>query len=139
MPLPRLNRRTFLRASGVAIALPFLDAMVPASASEAKQAMTQPPRMDLIGQPLGMYGPNFFPAKAGRDYEPSRYLKVLQPLRDRFTVFSGLSHKYAAGHFAEVGLMTGVAPEFIRDKGIKSGISLDQEAASHLGNQTRFS
>ena len=49
-----------------------------------------------------------------------------------------MSHRYAAGHFAEVGLLTGVAPEFIRDKDIKNGISLDQEVASHIGNQTRF-
>jgi hypothetical protein len=139
MPFPRLDRRTFLRASGVAIALPFLDAMVPAGATEAKKAMTQPPRMVLVGQPLGMYAPHFFPERAGRDYMPSRYLKLLQPIRDQFTVFSGMSHRYAAGHFAEVGLMTGVAPEFIRDKDIKNGISLDQEVASHVGNQTRFS
>jgi hypothetical protein len=139
MSYPRLNRRTFLRASGVAIALPFLDAMIPAGAAEAKKAMTQPPRMVLVGQPLGMYGPNFFPENAGRNYEPSRYLKPLEPLRDQFTVFSGMSHRYAAGHFAEVGLMTGVAPENIRDKDIRNGISLDQEAASYIGNQTRFS
>ena len=133
-----LNRRTFLRASGVAIGLPFLDVMIPARAADAKKAAARPPRMVLIGQPLGMYGPNFFPEKPGKDYEPSRYLKLLQNHRDRFTVFSGMSHRYAAGHFAEVGLLTGVAPEFIRDKDIKNGISLDQEAASHIGNQTRY-
>jgi hypothetical protein len=133
-----ISRRAFLRSSGVAIGLPFLDAMLPAGAAEAKKALEQPPRMVLIGQPLGMYGPNFFPEKTGRDYEPSRYLKNLQGLRDRFTVFSGMSHRYAAGHFAEVGIFTGVAPEFIRDKDIKNGISLDQEVASHIGNQTRF-
>jgi len=133
-----LNRRTFLRASGVAIGLPFLDVMIPARAADAKKAAARPPRMVLIGQPLGMYGPNFFPEKPGKDYESSRYLKLLQNHRDRFTVFSGMSHRYAAGHFAEVGLLTGVAPEFIRDKDIKNGISLDQEAASHIGNQTRY-
>jgi len=138
MPLERIDRRTFLRASGVAIALPFLEAMVPASAAEAKKALGQQPRMVLIGQPLGMYGPNFFPEKAGKDYEPSRYLKLLQAHRDQFTVFSGMSHRYAAGHFAEVAIMTGVAPEFVRDKDIKNGISLDQEVASRIGNQTRF-
>ena len=112
--------------------------MVPAGAAEARKALARPPRMVLVGQPLGMYGPNFFPELAGRGYAPSRYLKALAPLREQFTVFSGMSHKYAAGHFAEVGLMTGVAPEFIRDKDIKNGISLDQEVASRLGNQTRF-
>ena len=138
MPHQRINRRTFLRASGVLIGLPFLEAMIPAGAAEAKKALAQQPRMVLIGQPLGMYAPNFFPEKAGRDYEPSRYLKHLQGHRDQFTVFSGMSHRYAAGHFAEVGIFTGVAPEFIRDKDIKNGISLDQEVASHIGNQTRF-
>jgi len=138
MPAQRIDRRSFLRASGVLIGLPFLEAMMPARAAESKKGPTDPPRMVLIGQPLGMYGPNFFPTNAGKDYEPSRYLKSLQAHRDRFTVFSGMSHRYAAGHFAEVGIFTGVAPEFIRDKDIKNGISLDQEAASHIGNQTRF-
>ena len=112
--------------------------MIPAGAAEAKKAMTQPPRMVLVGQPLGMYAPNFFPEKPGRDYEPSRYLKLLQAHREQFTVFSGMSHRYAAGHYAEVGLMTGVSPDFIRANDIKNGISLDQEVASHIGNQTRF-
>jgi len=138
MPNSRLDRRTMLRASGVAIALPFMEVMTPASAIESQQVAGQHPRMVLIGQPLGMYGPNFFPEQAGRDYAPSRYLKVLEAYRDQFTVFSGMSHRYAAGHFAEVGLFTGVAPEFIREKDIKNGISLDQQVANKLGNQTRF-
>ena len=108
MPFKRLDRRTFLRSAGVAIGLPFLDAMVPARAADAKKA--QPRRMVLVGRPLGLYTPFFFPEKAGKDYEPSRYLKILQPYREHFTVFSGMSHRYAAGHFAEVGLFTGVAP-----------------------------
>lgn len=138
MSSQRLDRRTLLRASGVAIGLPFLEAMIPASPVAAKEALAQHPRMVLIGQPLGLYGPNFFPETQGRGYAPSRYLKLLEPHRERLTVFSGISHRYAAGHFAEVGLFTGVAPEFIREKSVKNGISLDQEAASHLGNQTRF-
>lgn len=139
MNSPRIDRRTFLRASGVLIGLPFLEAMVPAGAAEAKKALAQQPRMVLIGQPLGMYAPNFFPEKAGRAYEPSRYLKALQANRDQFTVFSGMSHRYAAGHFAEVGVFTGVPTEFVRANDIKNGISLDQEVAGHVGNQTRFS
>lgn len=134
----RIDRRTFLRASGVLIGLPFLEAMIPAGAAEAKKALAQPPRLVLVGQPLGMYAPNFFPTGAGHDYEPSRYLRQLQPHRDRLTVFSGMSHRYAAGHFAEVGIFTGAAPEMIRDKDIKNSISLDQEAAAHVGHQTRF-
>lgn len=136
MPLKRLDRRTFLRSAGVAIGLPFLDAMLPARATDAKKA--QPRRMVLVGRPLGLYTPFFFPEKAGKDYEPSRYLKLLQPHREQFTVFSGMSHRYPSGHFAEVGLMTGVHPDHIRPNEIRNGISLDQEAAAHLGGQTRF-
>ena len=99
MPTPRIDRRSFLRASGVLSGLPFLEAMLPARAAETKKG--DPARMVLVGQPLGMYGPNFFPTKPGKDYEPSRYMKLLQAHRDRFTVFSGMSHRYAAGHFAE--------------------------------------
>jgi hypothetical protein len=132
-----MNRRTFLRSAGVAIGLPLLDAMRPLCAAEAKKE--QPPRrLLLVGRPLGMHGPFFFPEKSGKDYEPSRYLKVLQPYREHFTVFSGMSHRYAAGHFAEVGLMTGVHPDNIRPNEIRNGISLDQEVASYLGGQTRF-
>jgi hypothetical protein len=139
MPFPRLDRRTFLRAAGVAIALPFLDVMVPAGAAEAKKALTQPRRMVLIGRPLGLYAPYFFPEKAGRDYEPSRYLSLLAAHREQFTVFSGMSHHYATGHFAECGLLTGVHPEFIRGPSdIRNGVSLDQEVAAHVGGQTRF-
>jgi hypothetical protein len=86
-----------------------------------------------------MFAPNFFPEKAGRDYEPSRYLKVLADHRDDFTVFSGMSHHYASGHFASVGLFTGAHPDRIRANDIRNSISLDQEAASHVGSETRFS
>src|SRR5215471_12709067 len=137
MPLGPLNRRTFLRASGIAIGLPLLDAMAPAFGAEAK-AVEAPRRMVLVGRPLGMYAPNFFPEQAGRDYVPSRYLQVLAPHKQHFTVISGMSHRYASGHFAEVGLFTGVHPDFIRPSEIRNSISLDQEVAANVGGQTRF-
>lgn len=136
MPIKPLHRRTFLRASGVAIGLPLLDAMRPLGAAEAKKPV--PKRLLLVGRPLGLYTPYFFPEKTGKKYEPSRYLKALQPLREQFTVFSGMSHRYGAGHYAEVGLMTGVHPDRIRPNDIRNSISLDQEVASHFGGQTRF-
>lgn len=136
MPRRRLDRRTFLRASGVAIGLPFLDAMRPAGASDRS---TEPPRrLVLVGRPLGLHAPHFFPESGGRDYAPSRYLKLIDHLRGDYTVFSGFSHRYGAGHYAEVGLMTGVHPDFIRPNEIRNTISLDQEVASHLAGKTRF-
>lgn len=130
-----LNRRTFLRSSGVAIALPMLEAMHPALAADS----VAPKRMLLICLPLSLYAPNFFPEGEGHDYEPSRYLKLLEPNREHFTVFSGLSHHYPVGHHPEVAFFTGVSPEFIRGPSdIKNGISLDQEVAARVGDQTRF-
>lgn len=138
MPYKPLDRRLFLRSSGVAIALPLLDAMTPAIVARASAAAASPKRMVLVGQPLGMYAPYFFPEQAGRDYEPSRYMKLLEPHREQFTVFSGMSHRYAAGHFAECALLTGVSPDHIRPNEIRNGISLDQEVASRIGSETRF-
>lgn len=149
MAFSKLDRRTMLRSAGIAIGLPLLDAMdwrvtrdACADESAAKAAAADgaaaPPRLVLVGQPLGMYAPNFFPATTGREYVASRYLKLFEALRGQLTVFSGMSHRYAAGHFAEVALFTGVAPEFIREREIKNGVSLDQEVARRLGHRTRF-
>src|SRR5271165_977157 len=140
MPLSPMNRRTFLRAAGVAIGLPLLDAMLPIGlGAEQKAAAMRAKRMLLISRPLGYHAEFFFPAKAGRDYEATRYLKPLADHRQDFTVFSGVSHRgYAGGHGTEVALLTGVAPEGLRFPDIRNTISLDQEVASRLGGETRF-
>jgi hypothetical protein len=142
MPLSPLDRRTFLRASGVCIGLPLLDAMLPIGlGAEQKADAMRPKRLLLISRPLGYHAPNFFPEKAGTDYELTRYLKPLADHRRHFTVFSGMSHRgYPGGHHAEVALFTGVGPEGVRDMGdIRNTISLDQEVAERIGGETRFS
>src|SRR5437660_1629841 len=140
MPLAPLNRRTLLRAAGVAIGLPLLDAMLPVGiGAEQKAAAMRAKRLILIGRPLGLHTPFLFPEKAGKDYEVTRLLKPLQEHRDRVTVFSGMSHRgYNAGHGSEVALFTGVAPEGMRPGDVRNTISLDQEVASRLGSETRF-
>jgi hypothetical protein len=139
MPLARLNRRTFLRSAGVCIGLPLLDAMLPIGQSAAQQVVERRKRMVLIGRGLGMHAPFFFPERAGRDYQPSRYLRLLQDYRRDFTIFSGMSHRgYPGGHGTEVALLTGLTPDRIRPGDIRNTISLDQEVASRIGNETRF-
>src|SRR5436190_13813242 len=135
-----LNRRTFLRSAGVCIGLPLLDAMLPIGLrAEQKAAAMRPKRLLLISRPLGYHAPHFFPDKPGKDYEPTRYLKPLQPHRADFTIFSGMSHRgYPGGHHTEVALLTGVAPDGVRFGDIRNTISLDQEVASRLGSATRF-
>lgn len=136
-----LNRRTFLRSAGVAIGLPLLDAMLPIGlGAEPKAAAMRANRVLLISRPLGYHAEYFFPAKPGKDYEPTRYLKPLANHRDDFTVFSGMSHRgYPGGHHAEVALFTGVAPDGVRDmNAIRNTISFDQEIAERIGSATRF-
>ena len=135
MPTKPLDRRTFLRAAGVCVALPLLDAMT----SARQPATPRPRRMVLVGRPLGLHTPFLFPERAGRDYEHTRYTRVLNDHRDQLTVFSGMSHRgYTDGHHNDIALFTGAPPEGIRLNDIRNTISLDQEVAAHIGSQTRF-
>lgn len=139
MPLSPLSRRTFLRASGVAIALPLLDAMsLNRLQANVSPADAPPKRMVLICRPLGLHAPYFFPDDTGPNYQPSRYLKQLEAYRRDFTVFSGMSHHYGGGHGTGAGLFTGVAPEFMRQGDVRNTISLDQEVAAQLRTPTRY-
>jgi hypothetical protein len=126
--MKRLSRREMLRAAGVALALPCLDAMARAEAPKR--------RMVLVNLALGLHGPHFFPEAAGRDYAASPYLKVLQDFRSELTVFSGLSHPAVdGGHFSEKSFLT--AAPHPAGAGFKNTISLDQFAAMKLGLETR--
>jgi hypothetical protein len=126
------TRRQFLKATGVALALPWLE-------SNALAAPKGPPRrMVCINTPLGLHPPFFFPQKAGKDYEPTPYLEVLKELRDDFTVISGLTHPdIGASHDSNFSFLT-AAPHPEQRAGFKNSISLDQVAAEHIGGETRF-
>jgi hypothetical protein len=130
------NRRKFLRAAGIALALPWLDAFTRTKARGA--ALAPPRRMICICTPLGLHAPNFFPERAGRDYQITPYLEVLKDFRDDFTVISGLSHPgVESGHDSIFSFLT-AAPHPERRAGFRNSISLDQFAAEQIGIQTRF-
>ena len=132
-----LHRRSFLRAAGVAMALPLLDILRPRRARAAGSGSI-PRRMVCINTPLGLHPPLFFPEKSGRDYKPSPYLETLNDLRDDFTVISGLSHPdIGSGHDSGQSFLT-AAPHPERRAGFKNSVSLDQFAADYLYGQTRF-
>ncbi len=130
-----LARRQFLRGAGVSLALPALEALAPASARA--QTADSPMRMLAVCNNLGLLPDQFFPTDAGRNYTPSPYLQTLQPHRNDFTVFSGVSHPDVdGGHPADICFLTG-APHPGRG-GFRNTISLDQHAAEHIGHLTRF-
>ena len=128
-----LNRRTFLKASGVGLALPLLESMNPAWAKEA----APPRRAVFICTTLGLHAPALYPKTTGPDYEPTHYLGLLKAHRKDFTLFSGLSHPQQGGeHQCEMSWLS-AAPNPGMD-GFQNSISVDQYAAGKLGYVTRF-
>jgi len=139
-----LSRRGLLRAAGVSLALPLLDAMVPAFTSAAEVAKAtavgpdgKPRRMLAICNNLGLVPDYFFPTQAGKGYALSPYLKHLERHRDDFTVFSGVWHPDVdGGHPADNCFLT--AAPHPGSGGFKNTISLDQYMAERIGHLTRF-
>jgi hypothetical protein len=94
--------------------------------------------MVCICTPLGVHAPFFFPEQTGRDYQTTPYLEVLKDFRDDFSVISGLAHpEVGSSHDSIFSFLTGAPHPEIR-AGFRNTISLDQFAAEHIGDQTRF-
>src|SRR6516225_4911096 len=132
-----LSRRRFLRAAGVSLALPWLDALIPTRVFGA--ARTPRRRMVCMCAPLGFHPPSFFPTKAGKDYPLSPYMEIIKDFRGDFTVMSGLSHpRVAEGHDSGYSFLTGAHHTGFMRSGFRNTISLDQLAADKIGGETRF-
>ncbi|HEV3029457.1 MAG TPA: DUF1552 domain-containing protein [Planctomycetota bacterium] len=131
------TRRGFLKAAGVSLALPWLEALAPRRAFAS--GVAAPRRMLALCAPLGFHPPHFFPEAAGLDYAPSPYLELLKDHREDFTVMSGLSHpNVAEGHDSGYSFLTGAHHQGFMRGGFRNTISLDQLAAEHLGGKTRI-
>ena len=131
-----VDRRTFLRASGVALALPLLESMQPAL---ARAAAASPKRMVNICSTLGLYSGSWFPTAAGPGYEATEYLSLIDGHRDRYTLFSGFAHEEQSGrqpHNSEITWLTAARRPGM--DGFRNTISIDQVVSNHLGYVTRF-
>ena len=135
----RLNRRTFLRGSGVALALPMLEAMSPRgrAASEGDKAPVK--RMVCLSNNYGVYQKAFFPdpAQAGAGYELPPTLQPLTKHREDFTVFSNLDHGLTGGHACVPTFLNGIRPD-MASSFPEGNISMDQKAAEFIGAATRY-
>jgi hypothetical protein len=130
-----LDRRTFLKGTGVALGLPLLDAMIPTRSLAAESQERR--RMVAINVGLGLHVPHLVPEKSGSDYELTPYLKAIGDFRSEFTVLSGTSHPGVdGGHLAEKSFLT--AAPHPASAAFRNGISIDQLAAEKIGLQTRF-
>ncbi len=138
-----ISRRTLLRGAGTAIALPFLEGMLPRTLLAAPAAKA-PVRLGFFFIPNGVNMEAWRPPKA-----PGQLPETLQPLKPVITKInhiSGLAHKNAeaggdgAGDHARdsAAFLTGARPKKTDGKDIQAGVSIDQFAAAQLGESTRL-
>jgi Protein of unknown function (DUF1552) len=141
-----LNRRTFLRGVGASLALPLLDAMVPAMAATSLTAASPASRLAFIYVPNGIIQKAWLPSKEGTGYDFASTMKPLEPFRDKMLVLSNLTQNGGRslgdgpGDHARAGAswLTGVHPKKTEGAAIHAGISADQVAARELGKSTQL-
>ena len=141
-----IPRRTMLRGLGATVALPFLDAMVPAFGRLAAAA-PKTSRLSTIYIGNGANMKTWTPAAEGRAYEMTPMLEPLAAFRDRMLVISGLDNKPGlalpgepAGGHGRIGgsFLTGVHVKPTEGADFEAGISIDQIAARELGQKTQL-
>ncbi len=139
-----LDRRTFLRgAAGTAIALPFLDAMLPAMA-QTRAAGGERLRFGAIYMPNGIYPGLWHPEKTGKGWEFNRTMKPLEPYREHLTTISQM--KAPEGKKDMGGIHMGASAAFLNGSGpdghngefnlIRSKKSIDQYIADAIAGDT---
>ena len=141
-----LARRSFLRGMGVTVALPLLDAMVPAMTAMKLSAASPATRLGFVYVPNGIIQKGWLPSKTGTGYEFLSTMKPLEPFRDKMLVLSNLMQNGGralgdgAGDHARAGAtwLTGVHPKRTEGANIMAGVSADQYAAQELGKKTQF-
>jgi hypothetical protein len=134
-----LSRRAVLKGAGATIALPLLDAMIPAHTALADTAAAVKPRLGFVYFPHGAVQQFWQPKQTGKDFEFSPILKPLEPLKEYVTVVSGCRNKpgeSADPHgIIESTWLTCVPPSARQASG-DVGVSADQIAARHIGQDT---
>jgi hypothetical protein len=147
----QVNRRHFLRGIGVCLALPAFESVLPVPAlgalpKAATTASGTPLRMAFLYVPNGVNTREWRPTGSGADYELGKSLEPLAPYRSDFQIISKLDQKNgtagadgAGDHArANASILTGARPKKTAGADIRVGISVDQLAAQHIGDQTRF-
>ena len=138
-----LSRRTVLKGAGATIALPLLDAMNPAATAWAATAAGQAPhRMAFVGFPMGAVIKSWVPEEAGKNFKISPILEPLAKYRDYLTIVSGLRNKPAESPephaYIERTWLSCVSAANAGVAGPDAGVTADQFAARHIGQETRL-
>lgn len=131
-----LNRRSFLRATGITLALPALETCTPVTRAAASAGPIR--RLVACCTTLGIHDENLFPKQAGRGFELTPYLEPLKDILNDLTVFSGVSHpEVDGGHSSEASFLS--AAPHPGASSFRNTISLDQFVLEKLPPATRFS
>jgi len=136
-----LPRRTFLRGLGASVALPLLDAMVPAATALAQTAGARPSRVGFIYVPHGADMASWTPAAAGTQFDLSPTLQTLEPFKNSLVVVSNLRR---AGGQAEMhaaaasGWLSGAIPKRTEAEDFACGTTIDQVLAGKIGQSSPF-
>jgi len=142
-----LPRRTFLRGMGTVVALPLLDAMVPALSAASQTAAAPVRRLGFVYIPNGAIMDQWTPAAEGKGFELSPILKPLEAHRDRITVVSNLDSRPAeaaqgegSGDHARASAvwLSGIHPKRTEGADLRGGKTIDQMAADVLGRDTQL-
>jgi len=144
MTMQPISRRTLLRGIGAAVAVPWLESMAPAFASTPGAF---PTRLGFIYTPNGKNMEDWTPKAEGTEFELPEILRPLQEHRDEISILTGLTADKARAHGDGGGdharalsaFLTGAQPRKTDGSDIRAGISVDQVAASAVGDQTRLS
>ncbi|PYS38110.1 MAG: hypothetical protein DMG14_18925 [Acidobacteria bacterium] len=142
-----IPRRAFLRGAGTALALPLLDAMVPAFASPAETAAKTAKRLSFFTVPNGMIMEKWTPAAVGSSFELTPIMEPFAAFKDRMLIIGGLANNEARKLEFEINgdhpracsaYLTCTHPKMTSGADIRCGVSVDQIAARELGKHTQL-
>ncbi|QDV08437.1 hypothetical protein Poly30_39800 [Planctomycetes bacterium Poly30] len=136
-----IDRRTLLRGTGAALALPWLEAMASATASSARQPEPAlPRRFAALFCPNGMLPSAWRPGAEGADFELSPTLAPLAPIRQQVSVLGNLRHyecRVGEGHYVKTtAWLSGAPVKRTGGRELRVGTSIDQHLAEHIGHET---
>ena len=144
-----IPRRAFINGLGAALALPFLDGMVPAFASPTNPTSKGATRLSVVYVPTGLIMDKWTPATEGAGFEITPIMQPLAPFRDRFVALSGLALRNAdallpgegavGNHSrASATFLSGVHPKMTEGSDLQAGTTVDQIVAKEFGKKTQL-
>jgi hypothetical protein len=133
----RVSRRHILRGVGAGLALPMLDAMVPAARAIAQEAVA-PKRFGAVFVPHGERPGFWNPSTVGPGFEPSVILEPLRPHLRELTIVSQLANPIAGHGVTVASWLSGTIPKRTVAEDVRAGKTIDQVIADKIGRDTVF-